>query len=93
MASKGTKTSKLFERKSKAKVVEWKAWQHSYATRYVPIKIVTSTSPQISGRDAVRIDIVNQEAVFHDANPQSMEINEPFCIEEDIPKQRRVSSP
>jgi hypothetical protein len=93
MAPKGIKRSKLFARKSKAKVVEWKAREHSRATRYVLVEISTSTSLQIPGRDPVRIDIVNQKAVLHDANPQSMDVNEPFWIEEDIPEQRRVSLP
>jgi hypothetical protein len=93
MAPKGIKASKLFERKSKAKMVEWKAQEHSCGTRYVPVEISTSTSPQISTRDAVRMNIVNQEAALHNANPQSMDVDEPFWIEEDIPEQRRVSLP
>jgi hypothetical protein len=37
--------------------------------------------------------IVNQEAALHDADPQYMDVNEPYWIEEDIPEQRRVSLP
>jgi hypothetical protein len=90
MAPKGIKTSKLFERKSKAKVVEWKALDHSCGTRYVLVEIGTSTSQQILGRDTVRID---PEEVLHGADPQSMDVDEPFWVKEDVPEQRRVSSP
>jgi hypothetical protein len=93
MAPKGIKASKLVGRKSKAKVVEWKAREHARGTRYVPVEIGTSTSQQIPGRDAVGMDIAYQEAALHDADPQSMDVDEPFWIEEDVPEQRRVSSP
>ena len=39
------------------------------------------------------MDIVNQEAVSHDADPQFMDVDEPFWIEEDVPEWRRVSTP
>jgi hypothetical protein len=95
MAPKGIKTSKLFERKSKAKVVEWKTREHSRRTRYVPVEIGTSTSWQTSGRVTVGMDmdVVDQGAVSHDADPQSMDVDEPFWIDEDVPEQRTVSSP
>ncbi|KAN0127149.1 hypothetical protein V8E53_015019 [Lactarius tabidus] len=44
---------------------------------------------QVCKFQGIRIDIVNQKAALHDANPQSMDVNEPFWIEEDIPEQRR----
>jgi hypothetical protein len=93
MAPKGIRAAKIFERKSKAKVVEWKTREHSRGTRYVPVEIGTSTRQQIPGRDAVRVDIVNQEAILDDADPQPMDVDEPFWIDEDVTQQRRVSSP
>jgi hypothetical protein len=92
MAPKGIKASKLFERKSKAKVVDWRAWEHYRGTSYIPVEVGTSTSQQSPGRDAatlaVRMDIVNQVAGLHDTDPESMDVNEPLQMEEDIPEQR-----
>ena len=45
MAPKGIKASKLFERKSKAKVIEWVAWKRSRGTQYIP---VVKISPCVS---------------------------------------------
>jgi hypothetical protein len=91
MAPKGIKTSKLSGRKSRAKVVEWKTREISRGTRYFPVEIGTSKS-----RQTVGMDIVDPEAVLpvpRDADPQSMDVDEPLWIDEDVPEQTRVSSP
>ena len=93
MAPKGIKTSKLSERKHKAKVVDWKARERSRGTIYLLVEIGTSTTRQITGMDTVRMDIVNERAVSHDADPQPMDVDEPSWIDEDVPEQTRVSSP
>ena len=93
MAPKGIKTSKLSERKHKAKVVDWKARERSCGTIYLLVEIGTLTTRQITGMDTVRMDIVNERAVSHDANPQPMDVDEPSWIDEDVPEQTRVSSP
>lgn len=94
MAPKGIKTSKLFERKSKAKLVEWKSRESSRRTRYIPVEIVTSESPsrQAARRSTVGMGIVD-EAVSHDADPQPMDVDEPFWKDDNVPEQTRVSSP
>ena len=93
MAPKGIKTSKLSERKHKAKVVDWKAQEYSRGTIYLLVEIGTLTTQQITGMDTVRMDIVNEWAVSHDADTQPMDVDEPSWIDEDVPEQTRVSSP
>lgn len=96
MALKGIKTSRLFERKSKAKVVTWKARERVRQTEFFQVEIGASTSRQITGIDPVRMEIVDQGAVPHDAGTQSMDIDacvdEPSWIDEDVPEQTRVRS-
>ena len=94
MAPKGIKASKLFERKAKAKVIEWVAWKRSRGTRYIPVEVNTSKNPHTPRGDAaVRMEIDPHEAVSHEDNPPSMDVDETFSIEEpDIPEQRRVCS-
>src|ERR1700761_4026948 len=92
MAPKGIKASKLLERKSKAKVIEWVSRKRSRGTRYVPVEVSTSKNPHTPRRDAVRMEIDPHEAVSHDNKPWSMEVEETFSKEEsDIPEHRRVS--
>jgi hypothetical protein len=94
MALKGVKASKVFQKKSKAKVIEWVTREHSRGTRYIPVDVSTSTSQQTQGRDTVRMEIDNHEAVLHEADLPSMDVDGSFWIEEPvIPEQRRVSSP
>lgn len=92
MAPKGIKTSKFIKRKSKAKVVDWKTQERSRGTRYFQVEVGTSTSRQTTGRDAVGMDIIDKEAVSHNADPQSMDVDEPSWIDEDASEQTRVGS-
>ena len=73
--------------------LRWKAQECSCGTIYLLVEIGTSTTWQITGMDTVRMDIVNEQAVLHDANPQLMDVDEPSWIDEDVPEQTRVSSP
>jgi hypothetical protein len=93
MAPKGIKSSKLLERKSRAKVVEWNTRERTRGTRYIPIEICASTSQQIIRKDTVRMDIVDQGEISHNINSQSMDVDEPSWVDEDVPEQTRVSSP
>jgi hypothetical protein len=94
MAPKGMKASKVFQRKSKAKVIEWVPRERSRGTRYIPVDVSTSTSRQMQGRDTVRMAIDNHEAVFQEADPPSMDVDEtPWMEEPVIPEHMRVSSP
>jgi hypothetical protein len=94
MAPKGIKASKLFERKSKAKVIEWVPQKRSRGTRYVPVELSTSKNPHTQRRDTAKMEIDPYEAVSHEDYLQSMDVDETFSIEEpDIPEQPRVSSP
>jgi len=91
MALKGIKASKLIRKKSKAKLVEWKARERSRGTRYVPVEVSTSKNQGIPGRDAVRMEIDNSEAVSHEADPPSMDVDGSFWIGgPNVREQRRV---
>lgn len=91
MAPKGIKASKLFQKKSKAKLVEWKARERSRGMRYVPVEVSTSKNQQIPGRNAVRMEIDNHEAMLHEADPPSMDVDKSFWIGgPNVPEQRRV---
>jgi hypothetical protein len=96
MAPKGMKASKVFERKSKVKVVEWVLRKGARGKRYVPVDVSASTSQQTQGRDAAGMEIDNHEEILHDADPSSMDVcaDETFRVEESvIPEQRKVSRP
>ena len=94
MAPKGIKASKLFERKSKAKVIEWVAHKRSRGTQYVLVEVSTSKNPHTPRRDTAKMEIDPSEAVSHEDYFPSMDVNETFSIEEpDIPEPQRVSSP
>jgi hypothetical protein len=94
MAPKGIKASKVFQRRSKAKVIEWAPRKGSRGTRHIPVEVSTSTNRQVPRQDAVGIEIDHHEAILHNTDPQSMDVDvdETFRIEEPvIPEQRRVS--
>ena len=94
MARKSIKTSKVFQRKSKAKVIDWVPRELSRGTRYVPVDVTPSTSRQTQGGDTAGMDIDNHEAALHELNPPSMDVDETFWTEEPVvPEERRVSSP
>jgi hypothetical protein len=44
MGIKGIKTSQVLRRKSRAKVVEWKAQELAHRTKYVQVEVGTSTN-------------------------------------------------
>jgi hypothetical protein len=92
MAPKGIKTSKIIQRKSKAKVVEWVPRERSRGTRYVPVDASTSTGLQTPRRDTARMEIDSHEAALYEADLPSMDVDETLWIEEPVmPEQRRVS--
>ena len=95
MALKGVKAYKVFQRKSKAKGVDWVAQKRFRRTRYVPIEVSPSRDQPTPGRDTVRMEIDDRKEVFHEDNHLlSMDVDEAFWEDEpDIPKPRRVSSP
>jgi len=94
MVPKGIKASKLFERKSKVKAVEWVAQKHSQGTTYVSVDVSPSKNEQTPQRDTVRMEIDNHVAVSREVDPPSMDVDDAFWIEEpDVPERKRVSSP
>ena len=96
MALKGTKASKIYQRKSRAKAIEWVARNGSRGTRHTPVEVSTSTNEQVPRQDAVGMEVDNHEAIVHEVNPPSMDVDETpaFWTEEPvIPEQRRVSYP
>jgi hypothetical protein len=94
MALKGVKASKVFQRKFKAKGVDWVPRKRSRTTRYVPIEVSTSRDQPTLRRDTVRMEIDDREEALHEDNSLlSMDADETFWEEEpDIPEPRRVSS-
>lgn len=93
MAPKGIKTSKVLQRKSKAKMVEWVTTKRSRGTRHTRVDVSTSTNQPIRRQDAGRMEMDNNEAVSHETDPPSMDVDETFWIEEPVmPEQKRVSS-
>ena len=93
MAPKGIKASKLFERKSKAKVMEWEPQKRSRKTIYLPVEVRTSENWQKSARDALEMEADNHQAESQEASLPSMDmdVDETFSIEEsNAPEQKRV---
>ena len=92
MTSKSIKASKVFQKRSKAKVIEWVPWKHSQGTWYTPVEVSTSSSQQTPRQDTVIMETDNNEDILHENNPPSMDVNETFWIDEPvIPEQWRVS--
>ncbi|KAH9013953.1 hypothetical protein EDB85DRAFT_1899444 [Lactarius pseudohatsudake] len=90
MAPKGIKASKAFQRKSKAKIIDWVPRKGSRGTRHIPVEVSTSTNLPMPRRDAGGRDIDNHEAILHETDPPSMDVDETFWIEEPvIPEQKR----
>jgi hypothetical protein len=98
----GIKTSKLFQKKHKAKTIEWMPHKRSQGIIYTQVEVGTSTlasmSQQTAERDAVRMEIDNHKAAFNRDAPTPMDVDETFWIDEldlelDVPDQtqRRVS--
>jgi len=94
MAPKGIKASKAFQRKSKAKIIDWVSRKGSRGTRHIPVEVSTSTNLLMPRRDAGGSDMDNHKENLHETDPPSMDVDETFWIEEPvIPEQKRVSSP
>jgi hypothetical protein len=91
MAPKGIKASKILQRKSKAKVIEWVAWERSWGTRYTLVEVKTSKNQQTTARDAAEMEVDDYQAELHEASLPSMDVDETFWIEEpDAHEQRSV---
>ena len=93
MAPQGIKASKIIERKSKAKVMEWAPQKHSRGTKYVPVEVETSKNQQRPARDTLNMEVDDHQAELQEASLPSMDmdVDETFSIEElDVPEQRRV---
>ncbi|KAI9431069.1 hypothetical protein H4582DRAFT_2060255 [Lactarius indigo] len=87
MAPKGIKASKVFQRKSKAKIIDWVTREGSRGTRSVPVEVITSTDLPVPRRGAGGREIDNHEATLHETDPPAMDIDDTFWIEE--PEQKR----
>jgi hypothetical protein len=79
MVPKGVKVSKVIQRRSKAKVVEWETRKLSRGTRHIPVEVSTSTPWQISRQDDVRMAADNHEEMFH-----KMDVNETSWVDEPV---------
>jgi hypothetical protein len=94
MARKGIKASKVIQRKSKAKIIDWVTREGSRGTRNIPVEVSTSKNLPMPRRGAGRREIENHEEISHETDPPSMDVDETFWIEEPvIPEQKRVSPP
>jgi hypothetical protein len=94
MAPKGIKASKVIQRKSKAKVIEWVTENRSRGTRNIPVEVSISRNLPKPRRDAGRMETNDYEAIFHETDPASMDVDETFWTEEPvIPEKKRVRLP
>jgi hypothetical protein len=94
MPPKGIKASRLFQRNPKAKAVELVPRVRSRRTTHIQVEVGTSNTQQVQGRDVARMELDSHDSVMHEVDPEPMDIDEAFWIEElDVPEQRRVSSP
>jgi hypothetical protein len=91
MAPKGIKASKILQRKSKAKAMEWVAQEHSWGTKYIPVEVNHSKTQQASVRDTMEMEVDDHQAGLEETSLPSMDVDKTFWIEEpDAPEQRRV---
>ena len=93
MVPKGIKASKIFERKSKAKVIEWAPLRRAWGTKYLQVEVETSKNQQKSERDALKMEVDDHHIELQGASLPSMDmdVDETFSIEErDAPEQKRV---
>ena len=91
MVPKGIKASKIFERKSKAKVIEWGPLKCARGTKYLQVEVETSKNWQKSERDALKMEVDDCQVELQGASLPSMDVDKTFSIEEqDAPEQKRV---
>lgn len=72
-------------------MIDWVPRKGSRGTRHIPVEVNTSTDRQAPRRDAVGMEIDNHEAILHEADPLSMDIDETWLEDPVIPEQGRVS--
>ena len=91
MGIKGIKTSQVLRRKSRAKVVEWKARELTHGTKYVQVEVGTSKNPKRVKRPVRNAVRMETDAVLQEVDPPSMDVDKTFWIDEpDVPTQKRV---
>jgi hypothetical protein len=91
MAPKGIKASKIHKRKSKAKAIEWVAWDLYQGTKYILVEGKISKNQQAPARDNKEMEVDGHLAELEEAGLSFMDVNETSWIEEqDAPEQRRV---
>jgi hypothetical protein len=92
MKNNRIKASKIVERKTKVKVVDWVSQKRARGIRNIPIDVTTSTSPSKPRRATERTE--DNEATSQEATFQHMDVDEAFWIEEpDVLKKKNVSLP
>jgi hypothetical protein len=94
MAPKGIKASKILQRKTKVKVIDWVPRERSRGTTYTPIELSTPRNQRTRRKNAVIMETDDREVV-HEENLPSMDVDDPvdetWIEEPEVPTQRRVS--
>jgi hypothetical protein len=91
MAPKGIKASKVFKRKSKAKVIEWVTKEHSRGTRDVAVEVNTSKGEPKPRQNTGGLE--SDEAALYETTLPTMDVDETFWTEQAVvDEQKRVSS-
>jgi hypothetical protein len=94
MAPKGVKASKILQRKTKVKVIDWVPRERARGTIYTPIELGTSRNQRTRRKNAVRMETDDEEVVLHEDDLPSMDVDDPvdetWMEEPDVPTQRRV---
>jgi hypothetical protein len=92
MKHNGIKASKIIERKTKVKVVDWVPQKRSRGIRNIPIDVTASTSRPKPRQATDRTE--DNEATLHETAFQHMDVDEVFWTEEpDVLKKKTVSLP
>jgi hypothetical protein len=92
MNNDSIKASKIIERKTKAKVVDWVPRKCSRGVRDIPIDVTALTSRPKSRQATDGIE--NNSATLREAAFPPVDVNESFWTEEpDVLKKKTVSSP
>jgi hypothetical protein len=79
------KTANRRKARSKAKVIEWEAREHSRGTRDVPVEVSTAASQQKPTKKAGRGPRAERnDPLQGEAAPQPMDVDETFWVEEPV---------
>ena len=94
--SSSVKAADIYQKKTKAKVIDWEPRKHSRGVRDVPVEVIATASQTRPRKKASRRPRAqNNDTLQGEAAPQPMDIDETFWAEEPVMAagQKRVSQP